>query len=230
MSERLHDREGYQCAAEECGGTRLDPCNYTRDEARGWRRSVYIIGGAGSGKSTFTSDLLDATGCQMGPLRELHQKPNRKATVTLRGHGMIGEFGEGLYLGVMRDEFPGSDGLDRASSPVGAEWLEKTIGQEPPVIIGEGATLATRPFLTALHENTDLLLVHLYVDPVIADIRFLQRGSAQPESFVKNTVTRSHNLLLAMNKLGVKCWEVDSGDRAEWAQALQICQDHLRRG
>lgn len=193
-------------------------------------RSVYIIGGAGSGKSTFTRELLTALGYHwVGPLQALHSAPNARGTsVTLRGHEMRGEEQSCVYLGVLRDEFPGTDGLDRASSFVGAEWLRS--GALPDVIIAEGATLATRPFLTALHETTDLLLVHLYVDPVIADLRFLGRGSSQPESFVKNTVTRSTNLAADMAKQGTYVYEVDSGYALDWEMGISTARTHLQKG
>lgn len=232
MSERFHDPEGGQCCPEICGGVSYDPCNYTRDDVRKWTRSVYVIGGAGSGKSTFTAELLTELGYHWtGPLKDLHSAPNARGTVvTLRGHEMRGEEQSVLYLGVMRDEFPGTDGLDRASSFVGTEWLHREYGDLPDVIIAEGATLASRPFLTALHETTDLLLVHLYVDPVVADLRFLQRGSSQPDSFVKNTVTRSVNLLRDMAKLGVDCATVDTANLKHWRSAIDGCKEHLQKG
>ena len=34
-------------------------------------RSVYVIGGAGAGKSTFTSRLIDGLGVEYGPLEDL---------------------------------------------------------------------------------------------------------------------------------------------------------------
>ena len=72
-------------------------------------QAVYIIGGAGTGKSTVTQALLDLLDRPLGPLEDLYSKANSRGTViTLRGHQM-GE--DGLYLGCMRDSFPGTDGL-----------------------------------------------------------------------------------------------------------------------
>lgn len=191
-----------------------------RDEVT---RSVYIIGGAGTGKSTFTRELLERLGCRMGSLYDLYALPNKKNVVTLRGHDL--EPG-GIYLGCMRDSFPGTDGLDRASSPVGAAWLRN--GDLPDFIVAEGATLATRPFIAALHETTRLLLVHLTADDFIKELRFKQRGSEQADSFVTATATRSANLLADMGKLGVAALEVDTSEPREWSDALTLCLEHLR--
>ena len=184
-------------------------------------RSVYIIGGAGTGKSTFTAELLK--GHAWGPLEDLYALRNRKALVTLRGHRLSVD---GLYLGVHRDSFPGSDGLDRASSPTAVAWL--AAGNLPSWIIGEGATLATRPFLTALAGCTDLLILHLTVDPFIADLRFAARGSNQNPGFVENTVTRSANLANHLRDVA-EVVTVDTGDEEQWAAALSAVRRHLGR-
>jgi GTPase SAR1 family protein len=190
-------------------------------------QSVYIIGGAGSGKSTFMNQLLDGFVMTHGPLIDLHSKRNAKALVTLRGHRMNGFAGErGIYLGHLRDSFPGTDGLDRASSPTGAEWLEN--GPLPDFIIAEGATLATRPFLTALAQRTSLLLVHLWADEMITELRFFERGSGQDPKFVANTVTRSRNLHNYLESQNVPCLSVDTGDTAAWNLALAACFTHLK--
>jgi len=185
-------------------------------------RSVYIIGGAGSGKSTFTQALLDCSNRSMNPLEDLHKTPNARGTiVTLRGH-RVGL--DGLYLGCMRDEYPGTDGLDRASSITGEEWLEQGKHREFDWILSEGATLATRRFLGALAKHTELMLVHLVVEDFIRDLRFMRRGSTQNEQFVQNTVTRSANLFR-----DIECQraEFNTGEPGEWDDALEICLSWL---
>lgn len=187
--------------------------------------SVYIVGGAGTGKSTFTAQLLEDMGGLMGPLHDLHSLRNAKALVTLRGHDVLaGDMG-GMYLGCMRDEFPGTDGLDRASSPVGEAWLQA--GFLPDFIISEGATLATRRFVAALHDYTNLLLVHLHVDDFVKELRFAERGSNQDPSFVLSTETRSSNLVKDMEKYGVSVLDLDSSDPVAWDAAKQACETHL---
>lgn len=189
-------------------------------------RSVYVIGGAGTGKSTFMEQMLDRLGCQMGPLTDLYQKPNSRGTViTLRGHGLAAGAGEGVYLGVMRDSFPGTDGLDRVSCVPGEAWL--LAGDLPEFIVAEGATLATRGFMDTLREQTDLLVILLTAEEFVKEVRFSERGSNQDEKFVLATETRSRNLAVALNKDGAKVWEVDSADPDEWEQALDIAVSHV---
>lgn len=227
MGERLHPDGG--CAPETCGGTRLDPCSYTKEEARLWTKSVYIVGGAGSGKSTFMAALMEQVVMVQGPLEDLYSLRNAKALVTLRGHRVITYGGkDGLYLGCIRESFPGTDGLDRASSPVGEEWLKKDGGREFSFLISEGATLATRRFLKALYEETDFLLVHLHADPEVTAARFAERGSNQDPTFVKNTVTRSANLRRDLVELlGARCVSIDTADPDAWELGLGLVLDHV---
>lgn len=174
-------------------------------------KSLYVFGGAGSGKSTFVQNLLEEAGLAVGKLHELYALPNKKNVVTLRGHELQGRGAPGLYLGIMRDKFPGTDGLDRASSPVGEAWLDSE-DWRPPFLISEGSTLATRRFLTALHRKSDLLALHLWADPEVVQDRFQLRGSEQEPSWVAATVTRSANLAQFCTGQGLKVLNVDSGD------------------
>lgn len=194
-----------------------------------------MIGGAGTGKSTFTAQVMDnVVMAHCVDLEDLCTRPNSRGTqITLRGHRLNGytdETGEGIYLGAMREEFPGTDGLDRVSYIPGEAWLidNHVEGTLPDFIIAEGATLAVRRFLEILHKTTDLLIVFLTAEDFVKDLRFCQRGSNQDDSFVKATATRSQNLAVDMAKKGIKVWEVDSADLAQWNEALSIACDHLR--
>jgi shikimate kinase len=192
-------------------------------------RSVYLIGGAGAGKSTFTSWVMADLVEFQGPLEDFHSLRNTKALVTLRGHRLVdGGSRDGLYLGCIRESFPGTDGLDRASSPVGEAWLQQGGAGEFDFIVSEGATLATRRFLAALQDHTDLLLVHLHADPETVQRRFDERGSKQDPTFVKNTVTRSRNLLVDMEKRGCRAISIDTADRDSVELGLDLVSRHLR--
>lgn len=189
-------------------------------------RSLYVLGGAGVGKSTFTAQLLDAIDRPMSPLGDLHQRPNSRGTmITLRGH-LISP--DGLYIGHMRPSYPGTDGLDRASSIAGEQWLMEGRHLRLAYIIAEGATLSTSRFLTALNEQTDLLLVHLRCDDFVRELRFTERGSAQDEGWIKNTKTRAANLLTAMTTLGARALDVDTADPTEWKLALAASLAHVQ--
>lgn len=186
-------------------------------------RSLYILGGAGAGKSTFMSALMDEIVTYVSPLTELATKPNARGTIiTLRGHHFATTDGvNGTYVGQLRDNFPGTDGLDRASSIAGEVWLEK--GPLNQLVIAEGNTLATDRFLTALSEHTELLVVHLWVEEFVRELRFIARGSNQNAGWVKNSDTRCRNLYEKFGGL-----DVDAADPAAVALALAACLDHLK--
>ena len=188
-------------------------------------RSVYVIGGAGTGKSTFTQALLDRAGADLGPLLDLHQTPNSRGTlVTLRGHA-VGD--RGLYLGLMRDEFPGTDGLDRVSGLPGEEWLATEAREEVGWILGEGATLSTRRFLYALAEHTDLLLIHLWVEDFVRELWIAQRGSEQDEKFVTATATRAANLVPDLRDKAARILEAESSSEGHRNNALDRASEWL---
>lgn len=185
--------------------------------------SLYVIGGAGVGKSTFTQALLDRSNASPGPLLDLHQKPNSRGTViTLRGH-QIGV--DGMYLGRLREEHPGTDGLDRVSYIPGEDWLRTT--ELPRWILAEGATLSVHRFLKALGETTDLLVVHLVADEFVTELRCAERGTSQKWSWVLGKATEARNLATKMEKEGVRVREVDSANRSEWDMALDAASKHL---
>lgn len=187
-------------------------------------QSVYIIGGAGTGKSTFMRQLLERLP-EPGPLVDLHSKPNSRGTViTLRGH----EVGDGIYLGSMRDgAHPGTDALDRISYVPGDEWLLEGHHERYAFVVGEGATLAVHRFMSALHETTNLLLIHLWADDWVKELRFASRGTTQAENFVKSTATGSENLLKKMQKEGAEAISLDSVLVDPWLEALDRATEHL---
>lgn len=188
-------------------------------------RALYVIGGAGTGKSTFMESLLLRAGAELGPLEEFHALRNKKNLVKLRGHTAAPS--GGVYLGVMRESFPGSDGLDRVCGPVGEAWLD-TVRPLPPFIVGEGATLATRRFLAALARNSALLVVHLEAGEAERQRRFAERGSAQDPSFVRATATRAANLAEWCGENGMSVLPVDTEDEACWDLALDLSETHIR--
>ncbi len=188
-------------------------------------RSIYVVGGAGAGKSTFTGQLID--GMEHEPLTELHTTPIKNGDrVPLRGHRL--RYGEvdGVYLGVLRDSFPGSDGLARTSGVPGEEWLQT--GELPSFLISEGATLATRRFLSALHQATDMLLIHLHASDEVKIERFAERESAQDPKFVRGSATRAFNRMTEALEAGAVCLSIDSTDEGAWELGLDLARGHLR--
>lgn len=187
-------------------------------------RSVYIIGGAGTGKSTFTAQLIEEMGLTFGELESLYSRHNGRGTVHLRGHRLSGD---GVYLGVNREHHPGTDGLDWTSSPSGEQWLRA--GDLPAFIIGEGATLSTKRFLTALAETTEMALVLLTAPPEVVEERFGIRDTDQDRRFVKATVSRSENMY---NFMGDRCglMTVDTTDLHDWNMSVDLVKLFLQKG
>lgn len=192
-------------------------------------RSVYILGGAGTGKSTFTAELLAPFA--LGPLEIFHEEPlargkGRPALIKVRGHLVeTAEGVGGLYLGQMREEFPGTDGLDRVCGPAVNAWLRA--GILPDFIIAEGALLANPRQLPVFAEETELLVLHFTVDEMIADLRFLQRGSNQAPTYVATTVTKSAKMAKLMRESGVEVLDVDTADPAQWSAAMDRAREWL---
>lgn len=191
--------------------------------------ALYIVGGAGVGKSTFTSALLSRIGGALGPLEDLHSRPNSRGTIiTLRGHEMeVPLERPGLYLGVMRESFPGTDGLDRVSGLPGEEWLENGGADGYSFILGEGATLSTRRFLVALQRNTDLLMLRLTCDEMVKELWLEHRGSNQDPRFVQATATRADNLIVDMEALGTRVATVETSSGHEWDAGIDTALLHL---
>lgn len=180
--------------------------------------SIYVVGGAATGKSTFVSALLQ--GRAFGPLIDLHMKPDSRGNrIVLRGHELDDG---GLYIGHMRPEFPGTDGLNRASAITGQEWLENGGAKAYRYIVAEGITLSNRRFVTALHRHTDFMLVHLWCESFVKDLRCLERGSAQSPGFMKSSATRARNLWTELTADGVQTLSVDTADPALWDYALDV--------
>ena len=168
-------------------------------------RSIYVIGGAGTGKSTFMELLLARVGAQLGPVEELHVQTQTRLgkplRCVLRGQRWPG----GVYLGILRPEFPGTDALVNTTGPVAREWLQE--GQLPEMLVGEGLLLSSRPFLALLAACTDALMVHLTV-PEEARLRRVQdRGHSFNAGWSRQTVTRAANTAQHLRGKGVQVAE-----------------------
>ena len=89
--------------------------------------------------------------------------------------------------------------------------------------LGEGARLATRPFLSRLAAaGVRVHLLYLTVPDAVLDQRCAQRGTTQNYSWRKGALTRAHNLALwAQQTEEVHLMKFDhpmttSGDLADW--------------
>lgn len=162
--------------------------------------STYILGAPGAGKSTLMAELLMPW--DIGPYTKWHRE--------VFGHWLSSpETGmSGVYLGHLRPEFPGTDALSLSAAPRVLEWLESLPLLGVDHLYAEGARLSHIGFLQALHEVTDLTVIHLVVDPEVAAARRVARGGKQlSEQFCKNMTTKAHNVAARCREVGIRVEE-----------------------
>lgn len=180
-------------------------------------RSIYLVGGPGSGKSTLMARLLqDWT---PGPYERLTSRE-------LFGHKLLGpDLEMGLYLGHLRPEYPGTDALSLSVSPQALIWLE-SLDPQLSVVFGEGARLAHRSFLTALADKTKLLVAHLTVSPEESRRRRENRGGKLlTEKYVLAATTKAVNTALGCMIAGIPTLELDGSRSTEsLAETIRNCQ------
>ena len=196
-------------------------------------KSVYVIGGAGVGKSTFTAELLTQLGVEAEPVEDLYRGPgggkDAFRTRRIRGHALVaGGQQRGTYLGVLRDEFPGTDGLDKVILPVCARWIsDPDLSPITGYLIAEGLRLANPDFLLPLAARSDLLVIHLMAEDYVTDLRLLKRGAGQPAQFIKASKSRASRLASSLRSYGINVINCDTVSATCWRQVLCHAEAHL---
>lgn len=185
-------------------------------------RMVYVMGSMGSGKSTFTAELLRRLGAELGPLAELEEGTNaRGSRIRLRGHHADGL----VYLGKMRETHPGQDGLDRATTILVEPWLRSE--RAPEAILTEGRLFLNERCMNAFAEHTEMLVVHLHAEEWVLDLRFAERGTNQTWPAVKTTITLAERWSTWAEYRGLPVVSTDTAEPYEWETAQQRALDHL---
>ena len=164
-------------------------------------RSIYILGGPGSGKSTLMRYLIREW--VPGPYIRLIDRE-------LFGHQLINADLElGVYLGHLRPEYPGTDALSLSVAPHALRWLQ-TLDPQLAWVFGEGARLGHAGFLQELSVKTDLLVVHLSVAPEVSLRRRQGRpGKLLTEQYCRATATRAANTAASCREVGIPTLELD---------------------
>lgn len=181
------------------------------------------MGSMGSGKSTFTAELLRRLDAELGPLTELEEGTNaRGSRIRLRGHHAGGL----TYLGKMRESHPGQDGLDRATTILVDPWLRSE--RAPEAILTEGRLFLNDRCMSAFAEHTEMLVVHLFAEEWLLDLRFAARGTNQTWPAIKTTVTLAERWSSWHLTRGGDVVQADTGEPDEWEFALETAVSHLR--
>jgi len=172
-------------------------------------KSLYLIGEPGVGKSTVLSAFC--ANYLLGLEQQLLAK--------LWGDELFVEdklFG--YRLGRTRESFSGTDALAMSVNPDAVQWVNTY--PLPQIVVGEGARLANKKFLTALNDKTSLLLVLVVANN--AAERRLDRGSNQNPSWIKGRATASLNLFEVALELGWTTMVVDNSEQTPEESAAVI--------
>lgn len=175
-------------------------------------KSVYLIGEPGVGKTTVTSAL-----CQNFALGDELQLLGKLWGTELLSAGELA----GYRLGRERELFAGTDALAMSVNPDAVKWVQED--PLPEIIVGEGARLANKRFLTALEEKTNFLLVLVIADN--AAQRREERGSNQNQSWVQGRLTASVNLFKEALEFGWNAIVLDNTDNDPQESADIIWKD-----
>lgn len=155
-------------------------------------KAIYIIGGAGSGKSTLMQSLLKLTTTGLDPVKVLHTELNKADhRINLYGQEFNSKFfGSGVYLDKMRSQYPGTDALGQGAQVAMKGYLSRGLGDEN-FILGEGYRFTTRPVLELLGETHDLTLVHLSSSIEYLLEKAAEAGKETSERQIRQSVTQS---------------------------------------
>lgn len=145
--------------------------------------TVYVVGEPGAGKTTLLAALRlgwTELSLEKRPLRHvLYEAPNGQVVPE---------------LGWPREGFGGTDALPMDAVRHAEPWLA-SCGY--PLVLAEGDRLACARFFDAAKAAGALVVVHLAIDPELAEARRAQRGSEQKPTWLAGRRTKVANLVAA---------------------------------
>ena len=178
-------------------------------------RALYLIGAPGVGKSSVMDELLSEW--------TVEEEAVRLAPTLLFGHWMARDDEVGLYVGVRRPKFSGTDAFGMAVMPHAVSWVESA--ELPDLVLAEGAKLGSPKFLVPLSRRAELLVALLTASPEVLADRRAARATNQDSTWLRGAETRAREAARRCRQAGLRVVEVDaSGTSAEVADNFRaIC-------
>lgn len=141
---------------------------------------VYLVGPPGVGKTTLMEALTARCERQSEAKPFAHDWLYRDTTPV------------GIELGRRRETFSGTDALSMSVQPKAEYWMTL---RRHPLILGEGARLATHGFLQAARAaGYKVSLVHMVATDETLEARRRLRGSNQKPSWIAGATTRARRI------------------------------------
>lgn len=168
------------------------------------RDLLYLVGPPGVGKSTLARELRTGWDTEV---ERTHPVPHTRLNNPATGRTA------GVELGVPRSDFPGTDALAMDIGPRALSFLSSSY---LPFAFGEGARLATRPFLGGLaQQGVRVTVVELTAPIALLDERWRERGARQNPSWRKGAATRAQRIAAwADGTPGVRLLRLDAEAQA----------------
>lgn len=174
---------------------------------------LYIVGPPGVGKSTLARELRAGWDVEVDRHHAVpHVRLNHPATGRTAG----------LELGVPREDFPGTDALAMDIGPRALQFLSAAYTH---FAVGEGARLATRPFLGGLAaQGVTVTVVELMASQALLDERWRERGARQNPSWRKGAATRARRIsewVAGAPGFRLRCLDVEQYGPGEMADEVR---------
>lgn len=180
-------------------------------------RQIIAIGGQpGSGKTTLMREFMKSYSWEnVEPKKTVSGMYCKELDLYV-----LGKYEEG-------EVFAGTDRLSMAVQPNATEWIKETNSN----VIYEGDRIFNQSFLEVLINlaSTEVNIVYLKVDKETLNKRYIERGSNQPEKFLKSRETKLNNILSNFELMSY-ITEFKNETYDDQKKVIDFISDLLKRG